>query len=106
MTDEKNKSYHTGSKSFMIYKDWEKYFSMLSDSETADVLRGLFAFAARGEKVHLEGMSAMAYAFMTDIIESDGRKWEEKVLKNSENGKKGGRPPKAKKPDGFSENQT
>lgn len=86
----------------MLYKDWERYFNMLSDSETAQLVKGLFAYASRGEKVRLEGMSAMAYEFMTAAIERDGEKWETMCSKNSENGKKGGRP----KANGFPQNPT
>lgn len=98
----KEKNYHTDNKSFMLYKDWERYFNMLSDSEIAMLVKGLFAFASRGEKLKLEGMSAMAYEFMINSIERDGDKWEKKCQKNTQNGKKGGRP----KANGFSENPT
>ncbi|MDO4945564.1 MAG: DUF6291 domain-containing protein [Ruminococcus sp.] len=101
-TNTKKKNYHTDNNSFMLYKDWERYFDMLSDSETAQLVKGLFAYAARGEKVQLEGMSAMAYEFMTAAIERDGEKWETMCSKNSENGKKGGRP----KANGFQQNPT
>ena len=47
---------------------------------------------------------AMAFAFMSLQQRLDREKYEEKCRKNRENGKKGGRPPKPKKANGFFEN--
>ncbi|MBO5449443.1 MAG: hypothetical protein J5994_08945 [Ruminococcus sp.] len=86
--------YITENKSFIVYKDWEQYVSMLSDEETGKLFKALFAFARGGEVRSLEGMTAMAFAFMRTALERDGKKWEETVSKRREGGKKGGRPPK------------
>ena len=47
---------------------------------------------------------AMAFAFMSLQQRLDREKYEEKCRKNRENGKKGGRPPKANKANGFFKN--
>ena len=47
---------------------------------------------------------AMAFAFMSLQQRLDREKYEEKCRKNRENGKKGGRPPKPNKANGFFEN--
>lgn len=101
----KEKNYHTDNKSFMFYKDWEQYFNMLSDSEIAALVKALFAFAAREEKVQLEGMSAMAYKFMISAIERDGRKWEQTCI-NRSNRKSGRTCAGSDKTEEKSENQS
>ena len=88
-------NYHEDNNSFMIYKDWEAYFKSLDDMEEAgELIMALFAFAKRGELAEFTGALKMAFAFMSDQLERDGIKWENKCTKNAENGKKGGRPRK------------
>lgn len=87
---------------FVMYKEWEEYFIMLSDEEAGRVIKNIFAYAKRGEESELESMGKMVFVMVKNQLERDGAKWEKVVETNAQNAKKGGRP--RKKPKGFSEN--
>ena len=97
------KNYHTDNKSFIVYKDWEEYITMLSDEESGRLFKALFAFSKRAEEYDFDGAMQMVFIMMRNAIDRDGHKWEETCAVRSEAGKLGGRPPKNKteKPKGF-----
>ena len=57
-----------------------------------------------GNEPEVDEDIAIAFEFMSLQKRIDRQKYEEKCRKNRENGKKGGRPPKPKKANGFFEN--
>lgn len=59
-----------------------------------------------GEESELEPILKMAFSFIKADLDINKEKWENTCKARSEAGKKGGRPPKAKKAKGFSEKQT
>lgn len=77
----------------------------LSTEQFGRLMFALFEFS-EGEEPDLEddAMVGMAFAFMSLQQRIDKEKYEEKCKKNRENGKKGGRPPKPNKANGFLEN--
>ncbi len=83
------KDYHFDNKAFVMYKEWEQYFSALDSTEDAGrLIKALFAYAARDEEPDFSGNLKMAFMFMKNRIDEDGRKWERKCAANSENSKK------------------
>jgi hypothetical protein len=84
----------TDSKAFIVYKDWEGLFALLSDRMAGVVIKALFAYACTGEMPKLSGAAQMAFLVMTKQLARDGEKWEQICAHRSEAGKKGGRPRK------------
>ena len=77
----------------------------LSTDQFGRLMYALFEFS-EGEDpdVSDDEMVALAFEFMSLQQRIDRQKYEEKCQKNRENGKKGGRPKKPSKANGFSEN--
>ena len=84
----KEKNYHEDNKAIVFYKDWADCIRLLNDTQAGQLLRALFKFAQTGEDSPLDGITSMAYAMMKNTIERDGKKWEDKCRKNSENAAK------------------
>lgn len=83
------KDYHSDNKAFVMYKEWEQYFSALDSTEDAGrLIKALFAYAARNEEPDFSGNLKMAFMFMKNRIDEDGRKWENKCAANAKNIKK------------------
>ena len=78
------KNYHTDNKSFIVYKDWEEYITMLSDEEAGRLFKALFAFSKRAEEYDFDGAMQMVFIMMRNAIERDGHKWEETCAVRSE----------------------
>ena len=77
----------------------------LSEVQFGRLMYALFEFSEGEEPdVSDDEMVSLAFDFMSLQQRIDREKYEEKCQKNRENGKKGGRPPKPKKANGFSEN--
>jgi len=75
----------------------------LNAEQFGRLMFALFEFG-EGDDPEVEDDIALAFAFMSLQQKLDREKYEEKCRKNRENGKKGGRPPKPKKANGFFEN--
>ena len=90
------KNYHTDNKSFIVYKDWEEYITMLSDEEAGRLFKALFAFSKRAEEYDFDGAMQMVFIMMRNAIDRDGHKWEETCAVRSEAGKKSAEVRKAK----------
>ncbi len=86
------KDYRTDNKSFMLYKDWERYFEALgSDEDAGRLVKALFAYVKRGETAEFEGALGMAFLMMSDQLARDGEKWEESCAKRAKSGSLGGK---------------
>ena len=75
----------------------------LTNEQFGRLMGALFALDD-GEDPEVDDDIAMAFAFMSLQQRLDKEKYEEKCRKNRENGRKGGRPPKPKKANGYFEN--
>lgn len=100
-------------KGFVLYYDYRKHLSLLSDEERGKLLMALLDYGERGDEPDLEGAALMAFSFITGQMDRDAAKYAETCRKRSEAGKQGGRPPKAKgledkakKANGFSGKQS
>ena len=99
-------------KSFMLYYDYRKHLSILTDEERGKLLMALFDYGETKKEPELEGAALMAFSFIACQMDRDSEKYAKTVQKRREAGQKGGRPKangsgeKAKKANGFSENQS
>lgn len=87
-------------KGFVLYYDYRKHLSLLSDEERGRLLMALLDYGEHGSKPELEGAALMAFSFITGQMDRDATKYEETCRKRSEAGRLGGRPSKAKGLDG------
>ena len=90
-------------------------FDLLTDEQAGYLLRLLFEYFNTWEAPEIEnGMIKMAFAMISADMRKADENWKKVVARNTENGRKGGRPRKTeeteenplepKKPTGFSEN--
>lgn len=103
-------------KSFVLYTEYEENLEDLPDVELGQLFRAIFSYVNRGVVPELSPSSKMAFSFIRKDLDRNQAKYEEICRKRKEAGSKGGRPPKAsadggnqtkaKKPNGFLENQT
>ena len=78
-------------KSFILYTDNRNQINMLSDQQAGRLFKALFAFAESGDiPTFDDGMTAMAFSFISSQISRDSEKYDEVCKKRSESGKKGG----------------
>ena len=81
-------------KSFMVYLDYEGPISKLSDAESGQLFKALFAYASTGVAPALEGATAIAFEFIRAQMDRDTDKWESAKQAHIEAGRRGGRPRK------------
>ncbi|MBQ9117553.1 MAG: hypothetical protein IJY04_11075 [Clostridia bacterium] len=87
-------------KSFIIYNNYLKYFYLLSREERGDLITAMLEYANNADTtVELEGAARMAFAVIQDTMDRDMEQYSESCRKNSENGKRGGRPKKEENSD-------
>ena len=100
--------------SFVMYTNQLKQIEALSYEQAGVLLVALMRHASGKEIPEMDGMTYMAFLFISDQIDRDNAKYQEAVNAHKEAGKKGGRPKKQneenqmvlEKPNGFNENQT
>ena len=97
--------------SFVIYSEWEENCTLLSNEQKGQLFSAILAYGGRGEDIssRLDGVTAMCFSFIKNQLKRDAEKYQSTIKRNSENGKKGGRPKKQKddaSDDGQEETQT
>ena len=97
--------------SFVIYSEWEENCTLLSNQQKGQLFSAILAYGGRGEDIssRLDGVTAMCFSFIKNQLKRDAEKYQSTIKRNSENGKKGGRPKKQKddaSDDGQEETQT
>ena len=94
MTEPKN--------SFVLYLDQLKHINKLSDEQAGKLIKGIYQYETYNETPCFDDpLVDIVFGFISDQLERDRIKYEEKCSQNRENGSKGGRPRKA---NGFQEN--
>jgi hypothetical protein len=99
---------------FVIYTKYEEQIKMLTDTQAGILLRAMIAHQKGEPLPKMDGLTAMAFTFIRQQNDEDGKRYEEICRINKENGMKGGRPRKTlinkgeepKKPNGYLENRT
>ena len=82
-------------KGFVLYYDYRKHLSLLTDEERGKLLIALLDYGEHGTEPELEGAALMAFSFISGQMDRDAEKYAETCKKRSEAGKQGGRPKKA-----------
>lgn len=82
-------------KSFLMYLDWRQHLELLTDSERGRLWIALFDYQESGCLPEFSGALQMAFSFIRAQLDRDSAAYEKRCSENRENGKKGGRPPKA-----------
>ena len=100
-------------KSFILYHDMWEQLSELSDEEIGKITRATFIYHATGKIIDIWRLCNIVFKNIKTMLDRDRNKYDEYIEKQSENGKKGGRPKKSdsnptkpKKPTAFFENPT
>ena len=111
--------------SFILYTEYAKHIELLSMEQRGVLFTAIMAYQTGVELPQMDGMTGMAFSFISAQLERDNVRYDETCKKRSEGGKQGGRPRKAdtseedteeekakgfseeaKKAKGFFENQT
>ena len=93
-------------KSFVLYTDHKELWENLSNEQAGKLIKHIYRYIV-GEKLDApDEITKLLFFQIKATLDRDHKKWEAVREARSENGKKGGRPPKAKKADGFGSKQT
>lgn len=80
---------------FIVYAELETQTATLSDAQLGQLLRAMFAYNRGEEPALSDPVVSTAFSFVRSSMDRNREKWEKTAQRNRENGKKGGRPPKA-----------
>ena len=83
-------------KSFILYADQQGVINQLPDDVAGRLIKHIFAYVNDENPITDELIVNIAFEPIKQTLKRDLRRWEEYIQKQSLNGKKGGRPPKAK----------
>ena len=98
--------------SFVLYTEYRTHLDMLTMEQRGVLLTAIMNYAAGAELPDFDGMTRMAFSFIRSKMDEDAEKYEKVCQARKEAGSKGGRPKangfdeKAKKPNGYFENQS
>ena len=78
-----------------MYHDFSDQFELLDMSERGELITAIFNYVKYGTlDKNISPVVKMAFSCMKNTLDRDDKKYAERCKKNSENGKKGGRPKK------------
>ena len=83
-------------KSFILYADQKGVFDQLPDELAGKLIKHIFAYVNDENPISENLIINIAFEPIKQSLKRDLRRWEDYIEKQSLNGKKGGRPPKAK----------
>ena len=78
-------------KSFIMYSNYRKFLSMLSDTEIAELMRAIFCFVEEEEVPKLDSKTEICFAVITDQIERDREKYKKVCERRANAGRLGGK---------------
>ena len=87
-----------------LWVSYESYFEAFSDVEVGRLVRAMIQYRASREEPKFNGNERFIWPAIRRDIDESLEAQEATAVANRENGKKGGRPPKPSKPNGFTEN--
>lgn len=87
-----------------LWASYESYFEAFSDVEVGRLVRAMIQYRVSREEPKFNGNERFIWPAIRRDIDEAIKAQEASAEANRENGKKGGRPAKANKPTGFSEN--
>ena len=78
---------------FILYKNFENQFSLLSLEERGRLITVIFEYARSGEiSLELSLIEQMAFSIIKECLDRDREEYAAKCEQNAKNGKRGGRP--------------
>lgn len=93
-------------KSFVLYVDQKEMWSNLPNEQAGKLIKHIYSYVV-GENVEPpDEITKLLFYQIKATLDRDHKKWEEVREARSASGKKGGRPPKAKKAKGFGGKQS
>jgi len=84
-------------KSFILYQEYKKNISLLSQNQKGDLLDAIFSFN-EGVEIKLDPIVEMAFSFIKSDLERNKIKYQNIIERNKINGANGGRPKNPKEP--------
>jgi hypothetical protein len=84
-------------KSFILYQEYKKNISLLSQNQKGDLLDAIFSFN-EGVEIKLDPIVEMAFSFIKSDLERNKIKYQNIIERNKINGVNGGRPKNPKEP--------
>lgn len=93
-----------GKKSFVLYCDQKELFDQLTDEQAGKLIKHIFAYVNDENPATNDVLLNLAFTPIKQSLKRDLKRYENIVERNRENGKKGGRPRKPKKPNGLIQN--
>lgn len=91
--------------SFVLYTDYINQIELLDIEQRGILLTAIMYYSSGVELPEMDAVTAMAFSFIKNQLDKDSEKYNRTVESRREAGKKGGRPQKEEKANGFSENQ-
>ena len=88
-------------KSFILYCDQMQIFEALTDDQAGKLIKHIFLYSKKQAYKHDDPFINMAFLGIKASLDRDLEKYENICIRNKNNGEKGGRPPKPKKPSGL-----
>ncbi|MBQ7981061.1 MAG: hypothetical protein IJ305_05560, partial [Oscillospiraceae bacterium] len=85
-------------KSFLMYTSYLDNVEILSDEEAGQLLKAIYAFVNGNDIPELDRVVQLTFNPIKSHLERDKEKYDNICKRNSENGKKGGRPQNPKEP--------
>ena len=80
-------------KSLLLYYDYKSHFDFLTDEQVGKIIKAMLSYEIDGVFPEFdEPILKMTFSFIKSNLDRDKQKYLEKCEKNTENGKKGGRP--------------
>lgn len=77
--------------SFVLYFDYSKHISLLSDQEAGQLFKALFQFGKYGTIPDFSGSLLMCFSFISSQMQRDKEKYIDICEKRAEAGRKGGK---------------
>ena len=90
--------------SFILYTDQRVFFEKLSDEDAGKLIKHIFSYVNDENPTPDNLIIDLSFEPIKQTLKRDLKKWEKYIEKQKENGSKGGRPSKPKKPNPFLEN--
>jgi len=93
-------------KSFILYSDQKEIFGQLTDEMAGKLIKHIFSYVNDEDPQSEDLIINLAFTPIRQQLKRDLKKWDTYIQKQSDNGKKGGRPKnqdKPKKPTAFLE---
>ena len=78
--------------SFVLYTEYAKHLTLLSMEQRGILFTAIMAYETGEEMPEMDGMTKMAFSFISEQLSRDKEKYESICKKRSEAGRNGGRP--------------